>query len=164
MISLLLICANCTAQAPLLCRAYNEEAAYTYEVDMPPKPGLYFASFQPEARFNLDLNSTAPVVPEELPFPALELGPVIGKGSFGYVCKGLLGHVIVAVKVSDNTHLRCCCMGDLPKPSAMFEGASHLWHKHMTQHEYACGSALPWLCYLKGLGIQDHGLPQPLED
>lgn len=34
------------------------------------------------------------------PFPAVEMGPIIGKGSFGYVCKGMLGLQMVAVKVT----------------------------------------------------------------
>jgi hypothetical protein len=60
---------------------------------------MYFACFQPEARVSLEMDSATPSIPDELPFPALELGPVIGKGSFGYVCKGALGYMIVAVKV-----------------------------------------------------------------
>lgn len=80
-------------------RAYNNAASLTYEIEAPGRKGLYFACFQPEARVSLDMNSATPSVPDELPFPALELGPVIGKGSFGYVCKGALGYMIVAVKV-----------------------------------------------------------------
>lgn len=94
---------------PASCRRqFNSDTALTFEVAAPAEGGssLWFASFQPEARQSLDLALQAPVTPKatDVPFPGLELGPVIGKGSFGCVCRGALGYLIVAVKVPSALH------------------------------------------------------------
>lgn len=81
-------------------RRFDEESAAIFGVRKPlPTAQQWFAGFRPEARLSLEVPPAEQSTPE-LPFPALELGPVIGKGSFGYVCRGALGYLIVAVKAS----------------------------------------------------------------
>ena len=84
--------------------------ASTFEVEGPWAPGQWLAGFQPEARVTADLQIPAA---EDLPFPGLELGPVIGKGSFGYVCRGALGYLICAVKVP-SLNFMVCIMVNIP--------------------------------------------------
>ena len=83
-----------------ICRRFDEETATTFGVQQPHATSeQWIAGFRPEARLNLDVPAVEQVTGDP-PFPALELGPVIGKGSFGYVCRGALGYLIVAVKAS----------------------------------------------------------------
>lgn len=68
------------------------------DLDEPWSSDLWLMWLQPETQELLD-PANAITSATQAPFPGVELGPIIGKGSFGYVRKGLMGKMMMAVKV-----------------------------------------------------------------
>ena len=129
---------NQSAAALDTCRPFDGDLASTFEVEGPWAPGQWLAGFQPEARVAADLQIPAA---QDLPFPGLELGPVIGKGSFGYVCRGALGYLICAVKVSLLDTMVCIVI-DMLTPSTTV---------HLGQRPESWHWRLDWtLCTVRG--------------
>ncbi|KAK9827969.1 hypothetical protein WJX81_002964 [Elliptochloris bilobata] len=67
--------------------------------DSPSGAGLFFMSVHETMRVN---SASASGMPAELPFESLELGPMLGKGGYGVVYRGLWNGQRVAVKVIDD--------------------------------------------------------------
>ena len=76
----------------------SAEQSKQYDIESAWSSSLWLLALLPEASVTLASGTEKPAS-DAKPFPAVEMGPIIGKGSFGYVCKGMLGSIIVAVKV-----------------------------------------------------------------
>jgi hypothetical protein len=62
--------------------------------------GVYYAVFTPLIENSISsMTSLARKVGELVPFEGVEMGPMIGKGSFGSVFKAVWGDRMVAIKV-----------------------------------------------------------------
>ena len=82
----------------LHCRHLSSEQSKQLDVEPSWSEFLWLLWLQPEAQEPID--PMKPIGSSNAgPFPGIEVGPVIGKGSFSHVCKGLLGGTLVAIKV-----------------------------------------------------------------
>lgn len=86
----------CRPNSLQVMEAYGSNQAGQAQVDV---DGWYFAVFTYLVTNSRGSNSTASSPSDQVPFEDLEVGPVIGRGSFGSVFRAVWSSKIVAVKV-----------------------------------------------------------------